>query len=116
MTMTMTITRAIDKLGRNVLVVPDKVARLLSGHQNEGWREFDGVGWGCSRDFPVDHPVSLVAAELDAHMEAAGDLHASVVGEGDWDPNARYWRDYLGNRDLHPRHFSVYDGQARFSG
>ena len=114
--MTVTVTRAIDRLGRNVLVVPDETARLLSSHQNEGWREFDGVGWGCSRDFPVDHPVSLAAVELDAHMEAVGDFHASVVGEGDWDPNARYWRDYLGNRDLHPRHFSVYDGQARFSG
>ena len=111
-----TVAMTTDKMGRTVILVPDEIARLLSSHQDEGWREVADVGWGCSREFPAGHPVTEAAALIDAVREAAGNLHAMVVGVGDWDPDTRYWRDYLGNRDLHPRAFDVQHGTARFSG
>lgn len=111
---TITVTHAVDKMGREVAVIPDEVARLLTSHQDEGWREVAGVGWGCSREFPADHPVTIAAAQIQAQLD--GKPHAAVVGESDWNPDTQWWRDYLGHRDLHPRPFDVQDGTARFSG
>jgi hypothetical protein len=107
-----------DKFGRGVIVVPDEVARMLSSHQDEGWREVAGVGWGSGRHFPVDHEVTVAARQIEALRDTHRDTHAMVVGSGDWDYTARYWVDYVAHRDLHPRYFDVdpETGTARFCG
>lgn len=114
----MTITLTTDAMGRTVVLVPDETARLLTAHQDEGWREVPDVGWGCSRRFPADHPVTLAAAPIEAALQAHGVVHALVAGVGDWNPFTRCWRNYLQHRDLHPRFFDIdpADGTLRFSG
>lgn len=112
------VTLTTDRMGRTVALIPDPIARLLTAHQEDGWKEVPDVGWGCSRRFPPNHPVTRAARAILAVTEGAGEHHAMVVGEGDWNPETRTWRDYLANRPLHPRAFDIdpTDGTARFSG
>jgi hypothetical protein len=119
------ITFAVDWLGREVILVPDPIAKRMELERRNGWQECRGFAWGQSRPFPPDtwmHQVitTLVAAyaaapipdthagrdrqdaEADRHWaDRWGELRATVVGEGDFDPDTRHWRNFPASADLH---------------
>lgn len=120
------VTVSYDWLGREVLLVPDPVARRMECERKDGWQEAAGFGWGQSRPFPAGTWMyQVITVLLDvfaaspipdafdgrdreyAELERvfAGrhrDLRPCVVGVSDFDPDTRHWRNYPANADLHP--------------
>lgn len=115
-----------DKMGREVIVIPDDVARALRREINRGWCEIPGVADGYSRKFPegtwVYAAVQVILAAYAAsdipdvrddraHDQAAaarqwagGDwphTYAFIVGESGFDATEAWWRDYDNTTDLH---------------
>lgn len=119
------IAIACDWADRDVIVVPDEVAREMNRQINDGWREFVGDSWGESRPFRVGTWMYLVVNTLMAAFAAsevpdaltgkdrnravgerlaAADrwhLWPRIVGASDWNPQTRTWRDYNVNPALH---------------
>jgi len=116
---------AVDWFGRDVIVVPDEIARRMEREREDGWHEFIGHAAGESRLFPAGTWMyEAITTLMDAYAaspipdglndpdtnRAAGDrnvagkrwhLWPSIVGESDWDDTTQAWRDYPNNTDLH---------------
>lgn len=65
-----------DRMGREVIVIPDEVAIGLREQIKDGWKEIPDVGHGYSRPFPAD---SWVAQSTWTIMQAYAD---SAVPDG----------------------------------
>jgi hypothetical protein len=113
---------AVDRFGREALLVPDTVARYMRTQVLDGWTECGVSGTGHSRAFtalthmfalaatlaetfaasdpPAEMPTALRAEALHdrERVAAGGTCYAQVVGAGGWDATAR---DYVGAADLH---------------
>lgn len=110
---------AVDQLGRTVVVVDDSTALLLARLSQSGWVEIAGVNYGHSArvlDTTVDgallqHVLNHVIEHFQANtgpddqrdlsIARRGSFYGAIVGEGDWDPERRWWRDHTANRHLH---------------
>lgn len=118
-----------DRSGRDVIVVPDDVARAMRARVQKGWKEWRGQAFGESIRFHPGHwmydiTVKILAAYGDspvpstetgsdigwaegARRRARGDggfqpeATVPIVGRSGWDPETRDWVDYQGNIDLH---------------
>ncbi|SDT74221.1 hypothetical protein [Actinoplanes derwentensis] len=113
--------------GREVVIVPDEIARRMEHERKDAWREFPGRAGGESRPFPTgtwmyDTFSTLITAYGDSPIPEGlnlrnwswamadrwwavahyPELRVPVVGEGDWNPDTRTWRDFNANVDLHP--------------
>jgi len=108
-----------DRLGREVVTVPDVIALRLAEQIRGGWVEFRGLATGQSERFlpgswvycatglllagyassPV--PVELTGdARRIADLGRAGStLPAMVVGESAYDPGSGWWNNW--SHDLH---------------
>jgi colicin import membrane protein len=59
---------AVDWLDREVILVPDAVARRMELERKDGWQEAAGFGWGQSRPFPAGTWMhQVITALLDAY-------------------------------------------------
>lgn len=103
-----TVTR--DRFGREVLVIPDGVARRLAESVRDGWRE-GGIELGNSRAFgPATWENAAAAAIIDAYAASECDpsdwqavrdrKHAAdwgqmppvfIIGAAGWDAAAAWW-------------------------
>jgi hypothetical protein len=116
------VTVTMDQFGREVLLVPDAVARYMRTQVLDGWTECGVGATGRSRAFtalthmfaltatlaetfaasdpPAEMPADLRAEALQdrERVAAGGTCYAQVIGAGGWDATAR---DYLGATDLH---------------
>lgn len=119
-----------DNMGREVIVIPDEIALAMNAEIRHGWREIPDVADGYSRPFSPDHwmfkvtsmimatyaasPVPELCEQFDERdrESAVGRRHVAahpagpqmivfIVGRGDWNADARWWRDYPANKDLH---------------
>lgn len=109
---------------REVLLVPDDVARRMEAERRDGWTE-RGIDGGESRWFERgtwmyttistlmrvygDSTVSDDVDPADAYLTIRDrqlartrcELWPSIVGRSDWDTERTGWRDYDSNTDLH---------------
>ncbi len=119
------ITLAVDWLNREVILIPDPVAKRMELERKRGWEECRGFAYGQSRPFPAgtwmhqvittlaavyaDSPIPVTLTGRDREHGAAdrrfaarwGELRATVVGASDFDPDTRRWRNFPASADLH---------------
>ncbi|MEU7905287.1 hypothetical protein [Actinoplanes sp. NPDC049118] len=117
----------LDWAYRDVILVPDEVAREINRQVNDGWREYVSDAWGESRPFRVGtwmfqvvHTLMAAFAASDVHDSLTGKDRTRAVGErlaaaerwhlwprivsvSDWGHEARTWRDRSASHDLHVR-------------
>ncbi len=120
------ITFAVDWLGREVALVPDAVALRMEAERKTGWIECAGFAYGNSRPFPpgtwmhqvitallTAYAASPIPGQLtgrDREQATAdrmwasrwSELRVTVVGESDYDPATRRWRNFPASAALHP--------------
>lgn len=121
-----TVTR--DHMGREVIVIPDALARAMTAEIQRDWTEIPGVADGHSRKFREGHWMYAVTQTILATYAASPlptdvdsrDLadattarqwagsefpfaYAFIVGQSGWDASTRWWADdnYAAHRDLH---------------
>lgn len=116
---------AVDWAHRDVILVPDEIARRMNREIKDGWHEYPGWAYGVSRSLPaatwmyevtttlmaafsaspvpdgLPDPDRKRAADLRFVAEKRWHLWPSVVGASDWDSETRSWRDYAAHHDLH---------------
>jgi hypothetical protein len=120
------ITVTADRFQREVLVIPDEIARHMEAERKDGWHEAAGWAWGDSRYFPAGSWMyqtiitlmdAYAASAIPAHITGERDLawakvhrgtaarhyelRPMIVGTSDWNPDTRGWHDYRAHEDLH---------------
>lgn len=119
------VTVTYDRIGREVIVIPDTIAAYMTAQVAEGWQEARGLATGNSRRFtpfvhmfhlasglmsiyaaspvPAGAGLNLAHAGRDRDHAARGwSLWPSIVGASGWDAANRWWTDYKATAHLHP--------------
>jgi hypothetical protein len=116
------ITATTDRLGRDVLVIPDDAAAALRLAVLDGWTEVGDVNAGTSRPLRKGTWANQATAALSLALVAGGqpaaqhwaakwrEVRAFVVGTSGWNAADRWWCGYPDTDTLRVPGWARYTG------
>jgi hypothetical protein len=100
------ITVTVDKLGRDIAVIPDTDAARLAAAIKNGWTEIPELADGYSRPFPPGTWVHEVTIDILTMITLCGStprvrseatrgmFYGFIVGQSGWNPAEAWWADF----------------------